>query len=154
MRIRLLKRSEIDVVSKLFVESYKKDEKHRRWTEEYAKKYILMLYRLSKELCFVAVENERIIGVSLSLILPDFNKEVLESKVLLVHPEYRRKKVASKLLRKTCLKAQNKFGIEEIETGIYTLTNFPITWYERIGFRTVKHYEITRASIEKILMVV
>lgn len=154
MRIRLLKRSEIGEVAKLFVESYKKDDKKRRWNQKYAEEYILMLYRLCKDLCFVAIENEKIIGVALCLLMPEFNEKIVESKVLLVHPDYRRKKIGSKLLRKVCIKAENKYDIKEIEANIYTLTNFPITWYESIGFRTKKYYETTRASIISILKVV
>ena len=74
--------------------------------------------------------------------------------MLLVHPDYRRKKIGSKLMRKVCIKAENKYNIHEIESSIYTLTNFPITWYESIGFRTRKNYEVTRGSIENILKVV
>ena len=57
-------------------------------------------------------------------------------------------------MRKVCIKAENKYNIREIESSIYTLTNFPITWYESIGFRTRKNYEVTRGKIENILKVV
>lgn len=154
MRIRLLKRNEINIVAKLFVESYKKDDKARRWDETLAEKYILMIYRLCKDLCFVAVEGEHIVGVALGLIMPEFNKEIVDFKVLLVHPDYRRKKIGSKLMRKVCIKAESKYNIKEIEASIYTLTNFPITWYESVGFRTRKHHEVTRASITNVLKVV
>lgn len=154
MRIRLLKRNEINEIAKLFVESYKKDDKARRWDENLAEKYILMLYRICKELCYVAIDNEKIVGVALGVVIPEFNKEIIEFKVLLVHPDYRRKKIGSKLMRKICIKAENKYNIDEIEASIYTLTNFPITWYESVGFRTRKHYEVTRASITNILRVV
>jgi len=154
VRIRLLKRNEINQVAKLFVESYKKDSKTRRWEESLAEKYILMLYRICKDLCFVAVDNDKIVGVGLGLIMPEFNTQIVELKTLLVHPKYRRQKIASKLVRKICIKAENKYNIKEVEASIYTLTNFPITWFESIGFRTKKHYEITRASITSVLRVI
>lgn len=154
MRIRLLKKSEIDKVSELFVDSYIKDEKSRRWQKKYALKYVLMIYRVCKDLCFVAVQGEKIIGVSLNVILPEFNKEIISSKVLLVHPAYRKQKVASKLLKKVLSKANKKYGLKEVETSIYTLTNFPITWYERIGFRTKKYYEITKANIANVIKLI
>lgn len=154
MRIRLLKRNEINEVAKLFVESYKKEDKARRWTETLAEKYILMLYRLCKELCYVAVDNDKIVGAALGIVMPEFDKEIVDFKVLLVHPNYRRKKIGSKLMRKVCIKAENKYNINEIESSIYTLTNFPITWYESVGFRTRKYHEVTRASIDKVLKVV
>ncbi len=149
-----MKRDEINEVAKLFVESYKKDDKNRRWDEALAEKYILMIYRLCKDLCFVAIDNEKIVGVALGLIIPEFDKEIVEFKVLLVHPEYRRRKIGSKLMRKVCIKAENKYSINEVEASIYTLTNFPIIWYENIGFRTRKYHEVTRASIDKVLKVV
>ena len=151
MRIRLLKKTDIEVCAKLFVESYKKDEKKRRWELNLAAKYVFNAYRMCKELCFVATENNKIIAVSLASIMPEFTREIIVSNVLLVHPDYRRKKVASKLLRKLCIKAENKYNIHEIEANIYTLTNFPISWYESIGFRTKKYYETTRANISKVL---
>lgn len=154
MRIRLLKKSDIEKVAKLFVESYVKDEKSRRWQKKFAEKYILMLYRICKDLCFVAIDGENIVGVSLNVILPEFNKEIISSKVLLVHPSYRKQKIGSKLLKKVLSKAYNKYELKEIETSIYTLTNFPITWYERVGFRTKKNYEITKANISNVLMLV
>lgn len=151
MRIRLLKKSDIEKVAKLFVESYVKDEKNRRWQKKYAEKYILMIYRICKDLCFVAIEGEKIVGVSLNVILPEFNKEIISSKVLLVHPNYRKQKIGSKLLKRVLSKAYNKYELKEIETSIYTLTNFPITWYEKVGFRTKKNYEITKANISNVL---
>lgn len=154
MKIRLLKRSEINEVAKLFVESYKKESKSKRWELDLAEKYILMQYRISKDLCFVAVDNDKIVGVCLGLIVPEFNMEYIELKTLLVHPEYRRQKIASGLVRKICIKAENKYNIREIEASMDTLINFPITWFESIGFRTRKHFEVTRASIENVLKVV
>lgn len=154
MRIRLLKRNEINEAVRLFVESYKKDSKNKRWEETLAEKYILMQYRMCKDLCFVAVDNEKIVGIALGLIVPEFNKEIVELKTLLVHPKYRRQKIASKLVRKLCIKAENKYNIKEVEASMETLTNFPITWFESIGFRTKKHYEVTRANITSVLRVV
>ena len=150
----LLKKNDISEVSKLLVCSYKKDEKTKRWQMKYAESYILMIYRICKDLCFVAIENGKVVGVSLNIIVPECTKEIVEAKMLLVHPEYRRKKIGSKLLRRVCIKAENKYCINDIESNIDTLTNFPITWYESLGFRTRKNYEITRANIDKVLEVV
>ena len=131
MTIRLLKRNEINKVAKLFVVSYKKDEKTRRWDESYAEKYILMLYRICKDLCFVAVDNEKIVGVALATVLPEFNKEIIDFKVLLVHPEYRRKKIGSKLMRKVCIKAPAVFC--RLSPGAYILLSE--TFYTRLSPR-------------------
>lgn len=149
--IRLLKKNEIGEVAKLLVDAYKKEEKAKRWQLTCAETYVLMLYRMCKELCFVAIEGGKIVGTSLNIIMPEYTKEIVESKILLVHPDFRKREFGSKLLRRVCIKAENKYNIKDIECNIDTLTNFPITWYERIGFRTRKNYEVTRADIAKVL---
>jgi len=151
MRIRLMKKSDIPQVVELFVESYKKEEKAMRWSNVLAEKYILMIYRMCKDLCFVIVNKDKIIGCAMSVITPEYDKCIIDSKILLVHPDFRKQGLAKKLIRKTCIKAEQKYNIEIIESNIYTLTNFPISWYESIGFRTKKHFETTRANIAKVL---
>lgn len=150
MRIRLLKQKDIEEVVKLIIESYKKEDKSRMWTENIAREYLRRIYKLNKEVCFVAQEGEKIIGVALCRIRPEFNKIKVISDMLLVHPEYRKKKVATKLLNKLLTKAKNKFNVTDIETSIYTLLDFPIIWYESIGFRKLKNIEILSANIEKV----
>lgn len=150
MRIRLLKQKDIEEVVKLIIESYKKEDKSRIWTENIAREYLRRIYKLNREVCYVAQEGEKIIGVALCRIRPEFNKIKVISDMLLVHPEYRRKKVATKLLNKVLTKSQNKFNVQEIETSIYTLLDFPIIWYESIGFRKLKNIEILSANIEKV----
>ncbi len=151
MRIRLLKKNEIKEVGKLLVNAYENEDKNRRWDEKHAEEYVSTMYRMCNKLCFVAVEDGKIVGATLNIIMPEFNKNILESRMLLVHPDYRRQKIGTKLIMKVCEKAQNDFKIETIESSIYTLTNFPITWYECIGFRTKKYYEVTRANIANVL---
>ena len=151
MRIRLLKKTEIKDVANLLVEAYESESKERRWKSIYAEEYVRQIYKMCNKLCFVALEDGKIVGATLNIIMPEYNKNILESRMLLVHPEYRRQKIGTKLITKVCEKAMNDFKIEEIESSIYTLTNFPITWYECLGFRTKKYYEVTRANIANIL---
>ena len=69
--IRLLKKNEIGEVAKLLVDAYKKEEKAKRWELQLAENYVLMLYRMCKDLCFVAVEGGKIVGTSLNIIMPE-----------------------------------------------------------------------------------
>ena len=78
---------------------------------------------MCKDLCFVAVENGKIVGVSLNIIVPECTKEIIEAKMLLVHPEYRRQRIGSKLLRRVCIKADNKYDILQM-THIQEIVNF------------------------------
>lgn len=151
MRIRLLRQKDIDEVISVIILSYKNEDKNRRWDENVAREYIRRIYKLNKDFCFVATEGEKIVGVALSRVSPEFNKYILISDMLLVHPEYRRKRIASKLLRKMCIKAKNKYGIEDIQTSVYTLLDFPIMWYESIGFRNIANTEVIQNTVNEIL---
>lgn len=151
MRIRLMKKSDITSVVELFIESYKKEDKHMRWNKIMAEKYITMLYRMCRDLSFVIINKDKVIACAMSIMVPEYTKCIVDSKILLVHPDYRKQGFGKKLIRKTCLKSINKYKIDEIESNIYTLTNFPITWYESIGFRTKKNFEITRAKIDDVI---
>ena len=151
MRIRLFNKKDLDEVVSLILNTYKKENKKKIWTKDIAEKYILMHYRMNKELCFVATENQKIIGIGLCMLKPEYTKYIIQSHILIVHPDYRRKKVATKLLKKIISKASNKYGIDEIESSVESLTTFPISWYESIGFREKKHYTLVKASIDDVL---
>lgn len=151
MRIRLFNKKDIDEATRLILISYKKEDKKKKWTKDMAEKYLLMHLRMNKELCFVATENQKIIGIGLCMVKPQYNQVIIDSHVLIVHPDYRRKKVATKLLKKIITKANNKYGIDEIESSVTSLTNFPISWYESIGFKEKKNYTLIKANINKVL---
>ena len=151
MRIRLFNKKDLDEASKLIVETYKKENKNKAWSKEMAEKYITLHYRMNKDLCFVATENQKIIGIGLCMLKPICTEYIIDSHILIVHPDYRRKKVATKLLRKIITKAGNKYGIDKIESSVESLTTFPISWYESIGFREKKHYTLVKAKISDVL---
>ncbi len=151
MRIRLFNKKDLEEATQLILISYKKEDKKNKWTKEMAEKYILMHFRMNKDLCFVATENNKIIGIGLCIVKPSYNKEIIDSHILIVHPDYRRKKIATKLLKKIIDKASNKYGIDEIESSVTSLTNFPIAWYESIGFKEKKHYTLIKANIQHVL---
>lgn len=151
MRIRLFNKKDLDEVVSLVINIYKKENKKEIWTKDMAEKYILMHYRMNKELCFVAVENQKIIGIGLCMLKPEYTKYIIQSHILIVHSDYRRKKVATKLLKKIIIKAKNKYGIDKIESSVKSFTTFPISWYESIGFREKKHYTLIKANVDDVL---
>ena len=93
MRIRLMKKADINEVSQLFVESYESEPKNMRWSYSNALKYVNMLYRLGKDLCFVVIEEGKVVACSITCVVPQYLEEVASSKVLLVHPKYRKQKL-------------------------------------------------------------
>lgn len=93
MQIRLMKKADIPHVSQLFVDSYAIETKNMRWSYSNALKYVNIMYRLGKDLSFVALEGNQIVACSITCIIPQYLEEVASSKVLLVHPKYRKQKI-------------------------------------------------------------
>jgi len=151
MRIRLFNKKDLEEATQLILTSYKKEDKKKKWTKEMAEKYLLMHLRMNKDLCFVATEEQKIIGIGLCMLKPAYNKVIIDSHILIVHPDYRRKKIATKLLSKIITKANNKYSIDEIESSVTSLTNFPISWYESIGFKEKKNYTLIKANVQNVL---
>ena len=151
MRIRLFNKKDLEEACQLILISNKKEEKKKRWTKEMSEKYLQIHLRINKDLCFVATEEQKVIGIGLCMLKPLYNNYIIDSHILIVHPDYRRKKIATKLLKKIITKAKNKYGIDEIESSVTSLTNFPISWYESIGFKEKKNYTLIKANVEKVL---
>lgn len=154
MRIRLFNKKDMEEVVKLIVSVYAKESKDKRWNKEMAEKFVFMHYRMNKDLCFVATEKQKIIGIGLCMLKPEYTKYIISSHILIVHSDYRRRRIATKLLCKIVSKAKNKYGIGDIESSVDSLTNFPISWYESIGFKEKKHYTIVKAKIDNILIAI
>ncbi|MDD2627285.1 MAG: GNAT family N-acetyltransferase [Clostridia bacterium] len=150
MRIRLFNKKDLEEVSNLIVDSYKKEDKKRRWNNEMIEKYILLHLRLNKDLCFVATEGDKIIGTGLCILKPQYNQLIMDSHILVVHKDFRKQGIGGKILKKMVEKSNKKYGVEQIETSIYNLTNFPISWYESLGFREKNNHTLIAADINQI----
>lgn len=146
-----MKKEDIPSVIQLFLISNKSENKQIRWDKAVAEKYILKIYRSCKDLCFVMTDKGNVICCSMSCIIPRYTQYILNSEIVLVHPKYRKMGLAKKILRKTCMKAKNKYNINNIETNIFTLTDFPIMWYESVGFRKKKNFELLTSNIDNVL---
>lgn len=146
-----MKKKELNCVTKLLVDAFIKEKKTKRWSVNAANKYINIIYRISKDVCFVAVEGNEIIGISLNEIWPEHEREILKLSMLVVNEKYRNKKVASKLIKKTITKANKKYDVEDVELGVETITNFPVMWFEKIGFNKKENYEILKGKILEII---
>lgn len=151
MQVRLMKKKDINDVTKIIVDAFKKESKLKRWDIAIAEKYVNIIYRISKDVCFVATDKEKIIGISLNEILPQCSVQILKLSMFVVEEKYRRNKIASRLIKKAIEKANKKYNIETVEVGLETITNFPIMWFERLGFNKKENYEILRGKIKEVV---
>lgn len=151
MQVRLIKKKDLNIVAEILIKAFNKEKKQKRWDRDIAERYISIIYRISKDVCFLATEGEKVIGFSLNEIIPECNKQILKLSMFVVEEKHRRNKVASKLIKKAIQKAYKKYNIETVEIGLETITNFPIIWFEKLGFDKRPNYELLKAKIIEVV---
>lgn len=154
MRIFLIKKKDFSEITKLFINSYEREDASKRWTEKMAGEYIAQQYRLNKELCFACKQDGKIVGVIFGYIKPEFDKYIFKNNILIVHPEYRKQRIATRLINRLFIKVMTVYNIDVVETSVDTTINFPISWYESIGFRERKNHSVIRGSIKEVLKLI
>jgi peptide alpha-N-acetyltransferase len=100
--------------------------------EESTKNYIKEQY------CFVAVEDERIVGIITGKISPERSWIIEKTGILnnlYVEEKYRGKGIATKLYERFCVEIK-KEGIAKIELHTMTNNKNAIKFYERLGFKS------------------
>jgi ribosomal protein S18 acetylase RimI-like enzyme len=102
--------------------------------EEDAPAAIEIYLRHNEGLCFVACDNQRIIGAV--LCGNDGRRGVLRH--LVVNPEYRKQGVARALIRQ-CLDALARAGIRRCNTFVMDANNSGLRFWQHMGWRTITY---------------
>lgn len=103
---------------------------HSKQIEESTMNYIQQQY------CFVAIKNERIVGMitgKISSERPWFIEQTAILNNIYVEEEYRRKGIATKLYERFCLEIKKK-EITKIELHTMNNNKSAIKFYKKLGF--------------------
>jgi GNAT superfamily N-acetyltransferase len=125
----------------LFVDVY--SDSNGTWSSAKAGEYLQRILNLGTEYCFVALEGDQYIGSVFSFLCPNYDTDLLFIDVVQVKSEFRRKGVASALLEKVLEKAKRE-KISSVNLWSDSSSEFPISWYTSLGFKTTKWVELDR----------
>lgn len=151
IKIRLAKKSDLNVLSEVYVEVYRAFDIGERWDKKSARK--LLAYWLDKqpELAFLAEENNKIVGGFFTGMKPWWDGNHLSDGELFVHPDYQRRGIGGKLMKTAFQKAVKKYKAVQFDAFTFKKTKHPLAWYKSIGFNEVKEWTIINGNLEKVI---
>lgn len=139
IEIQPAKKEDLIYCAKILREIYNNNVLGEGWTVESSNAICEFFFKLQPDL-FLVAKNDRggIVGFTFSFIKPWAKGNVLMAEELAVKEEYRKQKVASKLLKQLVETAQMKYNITCVNGTTYNGENeMPYSWYKRIGFKKV-----------------
>lgn len=151
MRIRAVKKEELDDISELFIETFLKTPQKENWKPENSLELIKYYHKHQKDMFFVATVKSQVVGVIAGIVKPYITGFALTDLIMFVNPKMQKQKIGSKLLKHIAEKSKNKYSVSVIEGLSYTLDTFPIKWYESVGFRKKKFQEYINASVDELI---
>jgi ribosomal protein S18 acetylase RimI-like enzyme len=137
--IRKIEEKDVSETAKVYSEAFNAADVDEHWTEKTAIPLINYFVKLQKDLFFVAINRQEIIGGAVGVVKPsDENGHYLTETDLFVSPKYGKNGVAKKLLKTLLEEAIAKYQVQGIGGIANSEVDFPMKWYERIGFKKTR----------------
>ena len=148
-----LKKSEdMAVIAGCYADYYANSVLDEKWTKEKAIELFQYFYNQNKDLFFVAYDDEKPVGVIMSVLKPWWDGNHLEDGEVFVLPSYQRKGIAKSLFKALFKYAIEKYNATTLEAHTYEDENgFPYNWYKRLGFETIDNWKIISGNIKSII---
>lgn len=137
----------------VYVRAFQDPEVMEKWTEDTAYMLLADWFRRQPDLAFVAVEDNEWLGAFISGIRPWWDGYHLVDGELFVDGAHQGKGVGSELIKRVINTAKEKYNPVLWETYTFRGTDFPMTWYKRLGFREIEEWTMIRADISTVLQV-
>ena len=150
--IRLVKKSDINELAKIYKDLYDNVDIGENWTIEKATELLTYWYDKQGDLFFVAEEDGKPVGAIMSGVKSWFDGLRLNDTEIFVSNEYQGKHIAKDLMLEHLKQAKIKYNAKMIEFHTYgNEDEFPQNWYNRIGFEKDDELIIMHADIENVL---
>jgi len=150
--IRLIEKSDIKALAKIYKDLYDNVDIGENWTIESATNLLNYWYSKQKDLFFVAEEDGIPVGGIVSGVKNWFDGIRLIDTEIFVCKSYQGKGIARNLLLWHLIQAKIKYNAKTIEFHTYgDETEFPQSWYNRIGFKKDQELIIMNGDVEEVI---
>lgn len=151
IEVRPVRENELDIVAGIYKEAFIASGFEEKWTDESAKKKVDFLYKLQPDLFLIAVCDGQIAGGIASVVKPWWTKPYISDLDIFIDLNFQAKGIGKILLKRHLEEAIEKYGIESVETSAALKTEFPLSWYKRIGFQPITKAVYIEGKAEEIL---
>lgn len=144
--------SDLEIIAEEYASYYNNSVLKEEWTKETAIKLFKYFYNQSSDLFLVAYDNDKPVGVIMSLLKPWWDGMHLEDGEVFVSKEYQKMGIAKRLFKELFKYAIEKYDATTFEAHTYEDENgFPYCWYNRLGFETIDDWKIISGDIKSII---
>ena len=144
--------SDLEIIAEEYASYYNNSVLKEEWTKETAIKLFKYFYNQSSDLFLVAYDNDKPVGVIMSLLKPWWDGMHLEDGEVFVSKEYQKMGIAKRLFKELFKYAIEKYYATTFEAHTYEDENgFPYCWYYRLGFETIDDLKIISGDIKSII---
>ena len=150
--IRLVQKSDIEELAKIYKELYDNADIGENWTIDKAYDLLMYWYEKQKDLFFVDIEDNVPVGAIVSGIKTWFDGLRLVDTEIFVSNKCQKRHIGKNLMLTHLKEAKMKYNVSMIEFHTYGEENeFPQNWYNRIGFEKDEELIIMHANVENVL---
>jgi aminoglycoside 6'-N-acetyltransferase I len=136
--IRPMREVDLEEAAVLYTNIYDRLDVGEKWTKDTS--YQLMKYWFSKlpDICFVAIIDNKIVGGFVAGIKPWWDGNHLIDGEVFVDYDYHKHKIGTELSKVMYKTALDKYKITSIDLSTFSKNGFPLSWYEKLGFKVNK----------------
>ena len=150
--IRLVQKSDIEELAKIYKDLYDNADIGENWTIEKAYDLLMYWYEKQKDLFFVDIEDNIPVGAIVSGIKAWFDGLRLVDTEIFVSDKCQKKHIGKSLMLAHLKEAKVKYNVSMIEFHTYGAEDeFPQNWYNRIGFEKDEELIIMHADVDNVL---
>ncbi len=143
---------DLEVLAELYANYYNNSVLEEKWTKETTTKLFMYFYNQAPDLMFVAYDNDKPIGIIMSVLKPWWDGMHLEDGEVFVSKDYQMGGIAKRLFKTLFQYAIDKYDATTLEAHTYEdEKGFPYSWYKRLGFETIDDWKIISGNIKEII---
>ena len=150
MKIRLVKEDEIEKVASVYIRAFS-NTTNENWNLEDTIKLFRYWFTRQPDLFFVALNENIIVGGIVANAKPWYDGIRLQDGEVFIDPTHQRKGIGQELLKKLIEEGIAKYKTNTFEGITFSHTEFPLSWYKRLGMEISQDLVIITGSCKEML---
>lgn len=151
MQIRLATKNDLDKLAAIFTAAFTQADPSKPWGS--MQSLALMQYWLKRQpdLFFVATEGEGLLGGMVANIKPWRDGNRCQDGIIFVDPAQQNKGIGRALFVSLLTACIEKYQTKTMEGITFSGSEFPLSWYERIGLKKDEGAIVIKGDCKEIL---
>lgn len=151
IKIRLAEEKDLNELAEIYTIAYNSLNIGENWTSESAYKLLKYMFEDQPDLFFTAEVEGKIIGSIVATVRPWWDGNHLIEGEIFIHPDFQKKGIGVKLIKKLFTVAKEKYGVIAWDTYTHIVYENPLAWYKSLGFEEIKHWTMITGDVDKVL---